>query len=322
MGAPKSVGLLLATLSLSRVPARDVNDLTVGRARSQERSCRPALEGSNASVPFRGTETSTRPGRGLQVGGVARRGSCCYALGGMAATTKRIEANLARIRAEIAAACERVGRPADDVRIVAVTKAVDLAAAKNLIDAGAVDLGENRTAQLAERAEKIAAFLSRRRNGPDSVRWHMVGHLQRNKVKTVLGTGAVIHSVDSLRLAEEINNRAEAAGTIVDVLLQVNCSEEPQKSGVAVGAAAYLGELICTLKSLRLLGLMTMAPLVDDPEQARPTFTRLREIFEDMRLGRVGGEIFRHLSMGMSQDYQVAVEEGATILRIGTAIFE
>ena len=240
----------------------------------------------------------------------------------MAATTKRIQGNLTRIRENIESACARVGLSGDEVSIVAVTKAVDLPTIKNLIDAGVADLGENRAGQLADRAEEVAALLSRRRTGPDKVQWHMIGHLQRNKVRAAIEAGAVIHSVDSLRLAEEVNNRAEREDAIADVYLQVNCSGESQKSGVAVGAAMYMGEMICTLKHLRLHGLMTMAPMSANPEKARPTFTRLREIFEDMRTQKIGGDTFRHLSMGMSHDYRVAVEEGATVLRIGTAIFE
>lgn len=241
----------------------------------------------------------------------------------MAATKNKIAGNLARVRDNVAAACARVGRDPGEVGIVAVTKAVDFDTVRNALDAGLTELGENRAQQLASRAEEMAAYLQRRRNAlPAPVRWHMVGHLQRNKVRHVLGVADMIHSVDSLRLAEEINNRAENAGRAVDVLLQVNCSQETQKSGCAVGAATHLAELICTLKSLRLLGLMTMAPLVDDPEGARPAFVRLRELFEEMRHEKIGGQRLRHLSMGMTQDYTVAVEEGATILRIGTALFE
>ena len=131
-----------------------------------------------------------------------------------------------------------------------------------------------------------------------------------------------IHSVDSLRLAEEINLRAEKLDRVVDIFLQVNCSEEPQKSGCAVGAAQHLAGLVCTLKNLRLVGLMTMGPLSENPEDARPAFVRLRELFEDIRHDGVGGEAFREVSMGMSQDYDIAVEEGATMLRIGSALFE
>jgi len=241
----------------------------------------------------------------------------------MPVTKARIEKNVQRIRGNIVAACGRAGRRPEEVAIVAVTKSADMATIKNLLDAGLLDLGENRAQQLTARAGEVAAYVQRRKSplrGP--VRWHMIGHLQRNKVKAVLDCAEVIHSVDSLRLAEEIDARAERAGRVADVFLQVNCSQEQQKFGVAVGAAVPMAEMICTLKSLRLIGLMTMAPLTDDGERARPSFTRLRELFEEMQGEKIGGEHFRHLSMGMSQDYAVAVEEGATVLRIGTALFE
>jgi len=241
----------------------------------------------------------------------------------MAVTKTRIESNLRRIREDVAAACTRAGRKPEAVSIVAVTKAVDFQTTKNLLDAGLVDIGENRSDQLAERAAQMTAHLQRRRTRPAGpVKWHMIGHLQRNKVRSLIDVVSVIHSLDSLRLAEEINVRAERAERVVDVFLQVNCSGERQKSGCAVGAATHLGDLICTLKNLRLLGLMTMAPLVAEPERARPTFVRLREIFEEMAHDKIGGPAGIHLSMGMSQDYVVAVEEGATVLRIGSALFQ
>jgi pyridoxal phosphate enzyme (YggS family) len=241
----------------------------------------------------------------------------------MPVTKARIEKNLERIREDIAAACRRAGRTPEEVSLVAVTKSVEMATIKILLELGLVELGENRAQPLTVRAAEVAAYVQRRRSPvPGAVRWHMIGHLQRNKVKPVLDCADVIHSVDSLRLAEEIDARAEKAGRVVDVLLQVNCSQEPQKHGVAVGATVPMGEMICTLKGLRLIGLMTMAPVVDRAEDARPIFTRLRELYEEMCGERIGGEHFRHLSMGMSQDYAVAVEEGATILRIGSALFE
>jgi len=240
----------------------------------------------------------------------------------MAVTKNRIEKNLRRIRADIAEACSNCGRYPDEVAILPVTKAVGLDEIKSLLDLGLTELGESRAQQLVQRADEVSAHVQRRRSElPAPVRWHMIGHLQRNKVKQVLAAAEVIHSVDSLRLAEELNARAEKMNRIVEVFLQVNCSEEPQKFGCAVGAAVHLAELICTLRQLRLVGLMTMGPLVANPESARPSFVRLREIFEEMRGEKIGGEDFRHLSMGMSQDYKVAVEEGATILRIGTALF-
>ncbi len=243
--------------------------------------------------------------------------------GNMAVTKNKIARNLEQIHEDIAAACERAGRLPQEVAIVAVTKAVEMETIRNLISVGMTELGESRAKQLAERAAQLAEHLKRRRNELSRpVRWHMIGHLQRNKVKAVLQVADVIHSVDSLRLAEEINAQAERVGKVVEVFLEVNCSQEAQKFGCAVGAAAHLSELICTLKNLRLIGLMTMAPIVKDAERARPSFVRLRELFEEMRRDKVGGEGFRHMSMGMSQDYAVAVEEGATILRIGTALFK
>jgi len=241
----------------------------------------------------------------------------------MAVTRNRIEKNLQRIRETIDAACSRRGRSGDEVKLVAVTKSVDVETIRNLLDAGVTELGESRAQQLAERAGEIAAHLQRRRNElPAPVRWHMIGHLQRNKVKAVLEAASVIHSVDSLRLAEEINARCERLDRRMDVLLEINCSGEQQKYGCAVGAALHLGELICTLKHLRLVGLMTMAPLSENPEDARASFVRLRELFEEMQGEKIGGGSLRELSMGMSQDYRVAVEEGATMVRIGTALFE
>ncbi len=240
----------------------------------------------------------------------------------MALTKAKINRNLRRIRQNIDDACAKANRPPEDVSIVAVTKTVDIKAIVSLVDLGVTDLGESRVQQLAPRSKELAERLGRRRQKPQpTVRWHMIGHLQRNKVKGALECAETIHSVDSLRLAEEINVRAEKMDQRVDVMLQINCSREEQKFGVAVGAATHLGELICTLSHVRLVGLMTMAPLAEDPEQARPSFVRLRELFEEMQNDKIGGDDFRHLSMGMSHDYAVAVEEGATMLRIGTALF-
>jgi pyridoxal phosphate enzyme (YggS family) len=233
----------------------------------------------------------------------------------------RIERNLRRIRDDVAAACARVRRDPAGVTIVGVTKSAGLEEIKALLDLGAPDLGESRVQQLCERAGELSQLLQRRPDAPKP-RWHMIGHLQRNKVKQVLDAAEVIHSVDTLRLAEEIDARSQRLERVCDVLLEVNASDEPQKFGVAVGAASHLAEMVSTLKHVRLVGLMTMAPRVSDPERARPTFARLRELFEEMRHDGLGGQAMRHLSMGMSQDYAVAVEEGATMLRIGTALFE
>jgi pyridoxal phosphate enzyme (YggS family) len=240
----------------------------------------------------------------------------------MAIGRKKLAENIERIRQDIAAAAARARRDVADVRIVAVTKSADAEDIRSAVELGLTDLGESRVQQLIQRAQEIAGWLSRRRKDELAApTWHMIGHLQRNKVKAVLDVARVIHSLDSLRLAEEIDARAADLPGPVDVMLEVNCSGEKQKFGVAVGAVSHLAEQICTLRGIRVVGLMTMAPLSSDPEHARPTFVRLREIFEEMRKDRMGGTYLRHLSMGMSQDYAVAVEEGATLLRIGTKLF-
>lgn len=240
----------------------------------------------------------------------------------MAVTRKRIEKNLKQIREKIAEGCANVGRNPKEVTLVAVTKSVDMDTIKNCLDAGVTELGENRVQQFISRAAELDAYLQRRRNElARPIRWHMVGHLQRNKVKGALPWASMIHSVDSLRLAEELSGKAEQMRRTIDVLLQVNCSREPQKYGCAVGASEHLAELITTLPRVRLSGLMTMGPLTDDADVSRAAFGRLRELFEDMKKQRIGGEAFKHLSMGMSSDYPQAVEQGATILRIGTALF-
>jgi pyridoxal phosphate enzyme (YggS family) len=149
----------------------------------------------------------------------------------------------------------------------------------------------------------------------------MIGHLQRNKVRQVLPIAVLIHSVDTLRLAEEINTAAAKLNSHPKVLLQINCSNEPQKYGVPVGAATHLAEQIETLPHLQLVGLMTMAPLTHNKDVVRSCFVRARELFVEMRGEKIVGPQFTELSMGMSSDYEIAVEEGATILRIGSAIF-
>jgi pyridoxal phosphate enzyme (YggS family) len=197
---------------------------------------------------------------------------------------------------------------------------------REILQLGVGDLGESRVQVLTQRAAQINEFFQRQQGRSDMVlpprlRWHMIGHLQRNKVKYVLGIVDLIHSVDSLRLAEELDAQAGKHGRKVPVLLQVNASGESTKFGVAVGAAIHLAEQITTMKNLQLVGLMTMAPLTADASVARQTFARTREIFEEMRWQKIGGTAFRHLSMGMSNDFEQAILEGATMVRIGTALF-
>lgn len=239
----------------------------------------------------------------------------------------QLEANLSRIRTGIREACEKVNRNPDEIKMVAVTKYATPELLKAIVDLGLTELGESKAQELSARGEAIHEFLSTRARDMQAgamprPNWHMVGHLQRNKVKLVLPWVEMIHSVDSLRLGEEISSEAVARGCEVDVLMQVNTSNESSKFGVAVGAATHLAEMIATLPNVRLCGLMTMAPLTEDRGAIYDCFMRCRELFDEIGHEVEVGEHFRHLSMGMSGDYEIAIGCGATILRIGSALIE
>ena len=239
---------------------------------------------------------------------------------------RKLSENLKRIRERIAAACERRGRRPEEVRLIAVTKTVEVDVVRSAVEAGLLDFGESRVQELIRRAGMIREHLGRRRvidhdHVPANPRWHMIGHLQRNKVRGLLPWVDVVHSLDSLRLAEEISAEAAKAHRTIPVLMEVNVSGERSKLGMAVGAVSHLAENIRSLPGIQVVGLMTMAPLVE-PADTRQYFARLREVLEDMRTERVVGPEFRELSMGMSNDFEIAIEEGATMVRIGTALFE
>jgi PLP dependent protein len=238
--------------------------------------------------------------------------------------TTKITEKIKRVEDTIAQACARAGREPEDIRLVIVTKSAELEQIEEVIRLGYHHLGENHVQQLRKVAAQVAAFLEQHAEDPalaKEIHWHMVGHLQRNKVRQVLPVVSLIHSVDTLRLAEEINNCAAKLNLVPRVLLQVNTSNEPQKYGVPIGAATHLAEQIETLPHLKLIGLMTMAPLTRNTEVIRACFARARELFYEMRGEKIVGSQFTELSMGMSSDYEIAIEEGATILRIGSAIF-
>ncbi len=230
---------------------------------------------------------------------------------------------VARVEQTIAAACARSGRERGDVRLVVVTKSADFEATKEVIRLGYTHFGENRVQQLKKVAAQTSEFLQQEADTAPipEIHWHMIGHLQRNKVRQVLPMVSLIHSVDTLRLAEEISSSGAKMNLRPKILLQVNTSDEPQKYGVPVGAATHLAEQIETLPNLQLIGLMTMAPLTRNKDVIRACFTRARELFYEMRGEKIVGSQFTELSMGMSSDYETAIEEGATILRIGSAIF-
>ena len=221
-----------------------------------------------------------------------------------------IRANLAAVRERIAAAARRAGRREDAVLLVAVSKTVDAEGVRAALAAGVPALGENR---VQEAREKIAV-LGRPRP------WHLIGHLQTNKVKDALESFDLIHSVDRVPLAEALSRRAAEAGRRMDVLVQVNVGEEPQKGGLRADELRAALETMARLPGLRLRGLMTIPPLPREPEDSRPYYKEMRKLLEDAR--RWGHEPdLAELSMGMSGDFEVGIEEGATIVRVGTAIF-
>ena len=222
---------------------------------------------------------------------------------------------LDRLRAledRLVAACRRAGRDRAEVRLVAVTKAVTAEVAALLPPLGVADLGESRPQELWRKAAAL----------PAAVRWHLVGHLQRNKVERTLPLAHLIHSVDSPRLLAALEEEAARQGRAVPVLLEVNASREANKHGFAPEDLPALGPALAALQHVSVRGLMTMAALADDPEQARPAFAALRRLRD--RLGADWGPAhpLEHLSMGMTNDFEVAVEEGATLVRLGTALFD
>ena len=260
----------------------------------------------------------------------------------VAGVRRRLTENLKRVRERIEAACERAKRDPAEVRLVAVSKYVEMDVLRQALEIGILDIGESRAQQLNQRAGMIQELSERRSalagagrsltsesrtSGARSQalyrpRWHMVGHLQRNKVKLVVPWAELIHSVDSLRLAEDLHKQAAKVGRVVDILLQVNTSAEKSKFGVAVGAVPHLAEHFVAWSGIRLCGLMTMGPLEGTPYEVRLCFDRLRDVFEDMRSERYLSGQFKELSMGMSSDFEVAIEAGSTIVRIGGLLFE
>jgi pyridoxal phosphate enzyme (YggS family) len=219
--------------------------------------------------------------------------------------------NAVRVREAVAGACSRSGRSPDRVRIVAVTKGHPVAAVEAARAAGFADIGENRVAEAAAKAPMAGTGLT----------WHLIGHLQTNKVRKALGVFEIVHSLDRASLAEAVQAEAGRADRRVRCFLQVNTSGEASKGGFARTEAEDAVRRIQAFDRIELIGLMTMAPLSADPEASRPVFRALRELRDALRRSVPGAAGLEALSMGMSQDYRVAVEEGATHLRIGTAIF-
>jgi pyridoxal phosphate enzyme (YggS family) len=228
---------------------------------------------------------------------------------------ERIAANLAEVRERIAVAARGAGRSPDEVRLVAVTKYVDAATTRLLFDAGCTDLGESRPQQLWDKAAAL---------NDAAIRWHLIGHLQRNKVRRTLPLVHLIHSGDGLRLLEELDRdtAALAGRSPLAVLLEVNVSGETAKHGFAPDDLPKHVETLAAFKHLDVRGLMAMAGLDDDPTSARRDFARLRELRDRLRREWSGRFALDELSMGMSGDYEAAIAEGATLVRVGSALFE
>ncbi len=221
------------------------------------------------------------------------------------------------VQSRINDACSQADRTAGSVTTVAVTKYASPDQTRAAVALGLRDFGENYVQNLQDRVADIGETSA-------DLRWHLVGHLQRNKVKAALPMVTMLHTLDSLRLAEELEvqvPRVLGEDARLPCLLQINCSKEPQKGGVAVGAARHLAEQLMELTHLRLMGVMTMAAHGVDQDSARRTFARCREIFEEMKKFGIAGDDLRHLSMGMSDDFEPAILEGSTIIRVGSALF-
>ena len=205
---------------------------------------------------------------------------------------------------------EKSGRKREDVLLLAVSKTVDVPRIKEAVNLGLVDLGENKPQEINWKYYEIK-----------NVKWHQIGHLQTNKVKYIIDKVCLIHSVDSLKLAEEISKRAKSKNITMDILVEINIAGEEAKSGVPLDEAEALAVEISKLDNVIVKGLMTVAPFVENPEDNREYFKQMRNLFVDIRNKNYNNIDMKYLSMGMTNDYEIAVEEGANIVRIGTGLF-
>ena len=222
-----------------------------------------------------------------------------------------IKDNVAEVEANIQKACERAGRSRDEVTLIAVSKTKPVSDIYEVMETGIKDYGENKVQELCDKIETISEPLN----------WHMIGHLQRNKVKYIVDKVRMIHSVDSLRLAQQISSEAVKKGVDVDILIEVNVAEEASKFGLSTEAVIQLAEDISKLPAVHIRGLMTVAPFTENPEDNRPYFRNLRQLAVDIARKNIDNVTMNELSMGMTGDHGVAIEEGATMVRVGTGIF-
>ena len=219
--------------------------------------------------------------------------------------------NYKEVEKKVKAACDRSGRSCDDVTLIAVSKTKPVSMMEDLLSLDVIDFGENKVQELTSKAELL----------PSSIRWHMIGHLQRNKVKYIVDKAYLIHSVDSVRLAEEISKEARKKEVNADILIEVNVAEEESKFGASVSEVLPLIEKISILPNISIRGLMTIAPYVENPEENRWIFKKLKNLSVDIKGKNFDNVTMDVLSMGMTGDYEVAIEEGATHVRVGTGIF-
>ncbi len=219
--------------------------------------------------------------------------------------------NISSVEERIQAACARSGRSREDVTLICVTKTMPVSDLQQAYDAGQRSFGENRVQEINEKFPQL----------PRDIRWHMIGHLQRNKVRYLMDKAVMIHSVDSAALAQTISREAVRAGRVMDILLEVNAAGEESKFGLGYEDVLPLIREIAPLPGIRICGLMTVPPYTDDPETSRPFFKKLRELAVDITSQSIDNVSMHILSMGMTGDFEVAIEEGATHIRVGTAIF-
>ena len=219
--------------------------------------------------------------------------------------------NLQEVEEKIQSACRRAGRNRSEVTLVAVSKTKPAATLQEAYYLGVRVFGENKVQEIREKYQVL----------PKDIEWHMIGHLQTNKVKYIVDKVRLIHSVDSLRLAEVIEKEAEKQDRIVDILLEVNVAEEESKFGLKTAEVLPLAEKLTALSHIRLRGLMTIAPFVENPEKNRAIFANLHKLYVDIKEKNIDNGTVSILSMGMTNDYEVAIEEGATMVRVGTGIF-
>ena len=219
--------------------------------------------------------------------------------------------NFETVEKNIADACARAGRDRSEVTLIAVSKTKPVDMLREVYDAGARDFGENKVQEICEKYDKL----------PSDIKWHMIGHLQRNKVKQVIDKAALIHSVDSYRLAQEISVQAQKKGLTIPILIEVNIAGEESKFGISAEDTIQLVEEIAELPNLKIQGLMTIAPFVEDAEENRLYFRQIKQLSVDIKNKNIDNVSMDILSMGMTGDYEVAIEEGATMVRVGTGIF-